>query len=100
MRADFIQSVSFGIFKLVLLAALVVLGIVFVPDAVVDQIRGGVNAAKTYLWRGAEERMPAIKEDVARQAEETKEDAQNLYQKFQQDKWPRFKSWFIEKFIY
>lgn len=100
MRADSIQSIGFAVFKLALLAVLVVLGIVFVPETAVDYLRGGVDAAKVYLWRQVEERGPAIKEDIARQTEETKDDAKVLSDKFLEEQWPRFKNWFTKQFIY
>jgi hypothetical protein len=100
MRADFIQSIGFAVFKLVLLAVLVVLGIVFVPETAVDYLRGGVDAARVYLWRQAEERGPVIKEDIVRKTEETKDDAKILSDKFLGEQWPRLKDWFTKKFIY
>ncbi len=100
MCANFIQSITFGVFKLILLAALILLGVVFLPETVVDEIRRGVNVVNVYLSKTAQERVPGIKEDFARQAGETKEDAQNLYQKTQEKYWPQFKDWFVGKFIY
>ncbi len=85
---------------MILLAVLILLGIVFLPETMVDEIRRGVDVANVYLLKTAQERVPGIKEDFARQTSETKEDAQNLYRKAQEKYWTRFKDWLVEKFIY
>ncbi len=86
----------FGIFKLALFLVLVVAGIVFVPESFVDRMRDVIGQGRDYAAR----QLPQTKENIARQAGETQEDARNLYQKFQEDRWPRMKQWFIGKFIY
>lgn len=89
-----------GILKLALFFSLIVLGIIFVPESVIDRMRDAAAGARDYAAQTAARRLPEAKEGIAQQAEETKEDARNLYQKFQEDKWPEMKRWFIDKFIY
>lgn len=86
----------FGIFKLALFLVLVIAGIVFVPESFIDRMRDVVGQGRDYAAR----QLPQAQENIARQAKETERDAQNLYQKFQEDKWPQMNQWLIGKFIY
>lgn len=90
----------FSILKLLFFAALVLLGIVFVPDGFMDRVNRGIDSAFNYLSGQTTERMPKIKQDLSQQAQETKRDAQKLYSSFKEERWPVFKKWFVDSFIY
>jgi len=78
----------FGIAKLLLFAALVVLGIVFVPDGFMDRVGRGIDSAGSYLSGEAAKRAPEIKQDISQQTQETKSEAVTLYQSFKEKYYP------------
>jgi hypothetical protein len=93
MRANIIQSIAFGILKLLLFAVLLVLGVVFVPDEFMERIERAAGVAGDYLSVEAQKRVPAVIQDVSRQAGETKGDAKNLYQSLTEKYWPAISGW-------
>jgi len=89
-----------GIVKLLFLAALVALGIVLLPQGWVDEVKNAFADARSYLSQTIRERTPEVKENIASQTEETKKEAQTIYEEFKQEKWPQIKDWLVKKFIY
>ncbi|MFZ3073902.1 MAG: hypothetical protein WA093_02100 [Minisyncoccales bacterium] len=100
MRTDFIQTIIFGAFKLALLALLVVLGVVFIPDGFMDRVAGGIDGTVNFLQGETAKRAPVIARDTARQFEETKADAGNIYQSFKEEYYPAVGDWFAGLFGY
>ncbi len=80
MCANFIRLISWALFKLLLLAIIVIAGIVFISDSFFDWVEGGSRAVFDCLFGEAQERAPEIKEDIGIQIQETKRDAGNIYQ--------------------
>ncbi len=89
-----------GIVKLLFLAALVILGIVLLPQGWVDEAKDAFAGARSYLSQTIKERSPEVKENIASQAEETQKEAQIIYEGFKGEKWPQIKDWLVKKFIY
>jgi len=89
-----------GIVKLLFLAALVVLGIVLLPQGWVDDAKGAFAGAKSHLSQMIEERSPEVKENIVSQAYETKKEGQTIYDQFKEERWPQIKDWLVKTFIY
>lgn len=68
------------------------------PENFVNRIKDFTGGVQDYVAQMMAQRLPDAKEGVARQAEETKEEARNLYQKFQEEQWSKAKAWLIGKF--
>jgi len=75
------------------LAALVVLGVVFISDGFMDRIERGVNAVGNYLQGESVKRAPALARDISQQTEETKGDLDNLYRSFKEKFLPMVNGW-------
>jgi len=58
MCAEFIQSIMLGIVKLLFLVALVILGIVLLPQGWVDEAKDAFAGARSYLSQTIKERSP------------------------------------------
>jgi hypothetical protein len=79
MHGNFIRVITSGIFKLALLAGLVVLGIVFVPDDFMAQVERKVSVVGNYFQTEASKRGPGLAQEFSRKTQEMKADAGGLY---------------------
>lgn len=83
-----------GILKLILFAALVILGIVFVSDdfmAQVDQKVGWIgNSAREEIVK----RSPEVSQEISRKLKETKGELGLMYESFKKDYYPMVGNWF------
>lgn len=93
MRADSVWSIIVIPVKIALLAALVVLGIVFVPDGFMDRVEQGVDSAAGFFRGEAQKNMPGVIQDASQQTEETKNDIGNLYQQIKVKYYPAAADW-------
>jgi ABC-type cobalt transport system substrate-binding protein len=69
-----------AIIKLALLALVIVLGIVFVPDSFMKQVNQKVTVATDFARAEVSKRTPGLQEEFNRKVKETKGDIENLYQ--------------------
>jgi len=81
------------VFKLALLVAVVVLGIVFVPDDFMAKVERNVASAGNFIQGEASKRMPGLNEELNKKVKATKEDIGGLYRSFQEKTWPEIKNW-------
>jgi len=93
MWSNFIRTITFGVFKLILFASLVVLGIVFIPDGVIDRVERGVDWTANYLQGEAAKRTPTVNHDISQQTQETRGDLGRLYQSIKENYLPAVGSW-------
>jgi len=88
-----VVNMTSGLAKLALFAALVVLGIIFVPDDFVKRVEREVISAKDYLQSEAQKRFPNVERDISAQFAETKNDLDRLYQSFKEKTLPAAAKW-------
>jgi hypothetical protein len=96
MRADAIWQVIWGFLKIVLLAALVMLGIIFVPDGIFDRIERGIDAAAGFFTGKVQENTPGVVQDASQQIQETKNEIQGFYQRIKDEYYPSFIDWLAQ----
>jgi hypothetical protein len=93
MRGNFIQAITSSVFKLALLVAVVVLGIIFIPDDFMAKVERNVAAAGSFIQGEASKRAPGLGEEFNKKIKSTREDMGRLYQTFQEKTWPEIKNW-------
>jgi hypothetical protein len=98
MSTNAVRAITSGIVKLALLAGLVVLGIVFVPDGFVGRIQQTIDRAGSYLQGEAAKHLPAVESDFSQQVRETKSDAEGLYQSLKGKIFPATVDWVTRHF--
>jgi hypothetical protein len=98
MSTNFVQAITSGFVKLALLAGLVVLGIVFVPDGFVGRIQQAIDRAGNYLQGEAVKHLPKVESDFSQQTRETKGDVDELYQTLKGKIFPVAVDWLARHF--
>ncbi|MFA6375853.1 MAG: hypothetical protein WCX69_00425 [Candidatus Paceibacterota bacterium] len=93
MRANIVRIIGSGAVRFAALAALVALGVVFVPDGFMDRIERGVGTVGGYLQGESAKRAPALARDISQQTQETKGDLDNLYRSFKEKYLPAVNGW-------
>jgi len=82
------------------LCALVAVGLVFVPDDIVDRVSRGIGTARDYAVRKYSQKAPGIIQEAKSKAGEARTDAQNFYRLVVEDYYPAVRNWCASKFIY
>lgn len=85
-------------FKLVLLAALVGLGVVFMPDDFMARIEQGVGSTGNYLQGEVSKRAPGLTLEFNRKVADTKRDAQIQYERLKENYLPAVGAWVLSFF--
>jgi len=91
------MSITRGLAKLLLFAAIVIAGIVFISEGFMARVDLGVARVEDYARGVLQKKEPAITGDFSSQTQETKTEISNLYQNISGIAWNNFKSWISEK---
>ena len=98
MHTNIVRIIGSGAVRFAVLAALVALGVVFIPDGFMDRVERGVGTVGGYLQRESAKRAPALAQDISQQAQETKGDLDNLYRSFKEKYLPMVNGWVYDLF--
>jgi len=85
------------IIKLLFLAILIAIGIIFVSDGFMDKINQSINDIKNYGREVWQQQAPRIQQDFAAQAAETFNELKKMFQNGWQICWDKIISWIWDK---
>jgi len=85
------------IIKLLFLAILIAIGIIFVSDGFMDKINQSINDIKNYGREVWQQQAPRIQQDFATQAAETFNELKKMFQNGWQICWDKIISWIWDK---
>lgn len=93
MFGDFIIKLVIAVAKMLVLAALVVLAVVFIPDDFMANVDRQADKAGDFARGQFAERAPGVSQEFSRKVAETKEDALSAYQLFKEKYSSAIGSW-------
>ena len=86
-----------GLAKLLIFAAILVAGIVFLSDGFMARVGQGVFRVESYVRGVLDEKAPAINQDFSVQTRETTGQINDLYKNISWSAWNNFKNWTWQK---
>ena len=93
MFGNFVVTVLARLLKLAALVVLVIAGIVFVPDWLVNRVDRGIDIAGGYAREVISKRGPEVVQDFKKQEKETRGELQKLHQALMARIYPVIGEW-------
>lgn len=93
MRRETFRKLILGTAKLAGLAVLILMGIIFVPDGFITRVERGIDSAVNFVRQEAAEKAPGMAQGVVQKFNETKVEAEGLFNSFKSEQYPRIRDW-------